>query len=73
MKWATIVIVALGALLIGTLVADVWGGHILYGWQVLQPVHYVGRDTYDLSAARRRPPHHMHAPIHGGQGQPDSL
>ena len=67
MKWTTMVIVALGALLIGTVVADVWSGHILYGWQALQPVHYVGRDGYDLSAVRRRSPHRMHAPTHDGR------
>ena len=71
MKWATITIVALGALLMGTLAAEVWGGHLRPGFQALQPVHYVGRDGYDLSAVKRRPPHRLHAPLPSEQGPPE--
>ena len=55
MKWTAMVIVALGALLIGTFVADVWAGSGLNGFPSLKPVHYLnlGRDGYDLSSAKR--------------------
>jgi hypothetical protein len=72
MKWTTMVIVTLGALLVGTVVADLWTGYGLYGFQDLKPVHYLGRDSYDLSAVRRHP-HRMHPHSHGEQGQPGAL
>jgi hypothetical protein len=72
MKLTTMVIVALGAVLLGTMIADLWSGYGLYGFQALKPVHYLGRDSYDLSAVRRHP-HRMHPHLHGEQGQPDAL
>jgi hypothetical protein len=61
MKWTAMVIVALGALLIGTFVADVWAGSSLNGFPSLKPVHYLnlGRDGYDLSSAKRERPKRM--------------
>jgi hypothetical protein len=64
MRWTAAVIVALGALLLGTVVADLWTGYGFYSLQVLKPVHYLGRDSYDLSAVRRYPSHRLHSRIH---------
>jgi hypothetical protein len=73
MKWTTVGIVTLGALLVGTFVADVWGGHGLYGFQSLKPIHYLGRDSYDLSAVRRHSAHRMHKPLREMEDQPGAL
>ncbi len=62
MKLTTMVIVALGAVLLGTMIADLWSGYGLYGFQALKPVHYLGRDSYDLSAVRSTPAPHASAP-----------
>jgi hypothetical protein len=72
MKLTTMVIVALGAFLVGTMAVDIWGGHGLYGFQALKPVHYLAHDSYDLSAVRRHA-HRMHPHFHVEQSQPDSL
>jgi hypothetical protein len=73
MKLTTMVILALGAVLVGTMIVDVWSGYGLYGFQALKPVHYLGRDSYDLSAVRRYPPHRMHPRLHVEQDQPGAL
>jgi hypothetical protein len=62
MKW-TLLILALGGLLAVTLAADVLSIRHLFGLPVLEPVHYLGRDDYDLSAIRRQQPaRHRTAP-----------
>jgi hypothetical protein len=53
MKWA-ILILAFGGLVAVTVAADHVNFHHLFG-PTLQPIHYLGRDAYDLSASRRQP------------------
>ena len=54
MKWA-VFILAFGGLLIATVATDILDVRHLFGLPALQPIHYVGRDAYDLSAIRRQP------------------
>jgi hypothetical protein len=54
MKWA-VVILAFGGLLIATVAADFLSVRQVFELHALQPIHYLGRDEYDLSAIRRQP------------------
>jgi hypothetical protein len=66
-------VVAFGAVLAAAAAAGFWSEFHLYGLSTLQPVHYLGRDAYDLSAIRRQPAHRNHTPLHPARSQPDPL
>lgn len=55
MKWA-ILILAFGGLLLATVAADLLSVTHLFELHASQPIHYIGRDEYDLSAIRRQQP-----------------
>jgi hypothetical protein len=53
MKWA--ILIAVGSVLAVTVATDLISIRHLFGLPALQPIHYLGRDAYDLSAVRRQP------------------